>query len=315
MRLAAVVVTYNRLNYLKKAIQSTLAESVDLLVVVDNCSTDGTREWLYGLSDERVKLVLPDANVGGAGGFKLGFKAALELQHEPDWIVCFDDDAYPETGALDRFKETPPDSDSAAAAVFYPDGRICEMNRPSWNPFWHPKKLFQALLVLLKGQAREQFHIPHAAYYENRTIQVDASSFVGCFIKSAYVRQIGLPRGDLFIYGDDIIYTLMATKAGGKHLFLPHIRFVHDCQTFQNNEDVYKPLWKAYYTYRNGLLMYRLAAGRWYSLVFVLKICIWLGKVRKYDNKRLYLKLVYFALKDGIRRKTDRPHSQIRKLF
>ncbi len=57
MRLHTVFITYNRLEYTKRAIESYL-ETVTVpcsFVVVDNCSTDGTWEWLH----ENVALIIP----------------------------------------------------------------------------------------------------------------------------------------------------------------------------------------------------------------------------------------------------------------
>ena len=156
-----------------------------------------------------------------------------------------------------------------AAAVYLPDGQISEMNRPSRNPFWHLKEFFH---TALKG--RHGFHINNEDYQLNTPVEVDVSSFVGCFIRLSLIRdgKIGLPRSELFIYADDIIYMLEARKAGFRHLFVPMIAFIHDCQTLVNQQAVYRPLWKAYYTFRNGLELYRIASGLCYPLVLLVKI-------------------------------------------
>src|SRR5699024_4422232 len=74
--LVAVIVSYNRLDKLKTGLAATLEQRCDAVVVVNNCSTDGTGEWL----DEQVRahdhlaVVHAARNLGGAGGFELGFK-------------------------------------------------------------------------------------------------------------------------------------------------------------------------------------------------------------------------------------------------
>ncbi|WP_374328265.1 glycosyltransferase, partial [Paracoccus pantotrophus] len=52
--IAAVVVTFNRLAHLEKTLARLLAEPLDHVVVVENGSTDGTREWLAGQGDPRL---------------------------------------------------------------------------------------------------------------------------------------------------------------------------------------------------------------------------------------------------------------------
>lgn len=68
MNVVAVVVTYNRLELLKRNLSCLRRQTVPLttLVVVDNGSTDGTGVWLD--EQEDVKTI-HQTNVGGAGGF------------------------------------------------------------------------------------------------------------------------------------------------------------------------------------------------------------------------------------------------------
>ena len=180
------------------------------------------------------------------------------------------------------------------------------MNRPSYNPFWHPRKLLRTALGVFTGRARGAFHVTDSAYQGAEALPIDSSSFVGFFVRADWVRRLPLPEPGLFIYGDDVLYTLNLTKHGARHRFLPTVRFIHDCTTFQTARRGYHPLWKAYFTYRNGLLIYRMAAGVWFYPVALLKALLWLAAVRHYRNKRLYLRLWWQAVRDGIRQDLSR---------
>ena len=305
MNLTAVIVTHNRCQKLQHTLAATLAQPFSAIIVVDNASTDGTRAWLAGQHDPRLHLILSEQNSGGAGGFAQGMIAALN--YDPDWLVCYDDDAYPAPDALQQFTALDlGNTDSAAAAVYYPDGRLCEMNRPSYNPFWHPRKLLRTALGVFPGRARGAFHVTDSAYQGAEALPIDSSSFVGFFVRADWVRRLPLPEPGLFIYGDDVLYTLNLTKHGARHRFLPTVRFIHDCSTFQTARRGYHPLWKAYFTYRNGLLIYRMAAGVWFYPVALLKALLWLAAVRHYRNKRRYLRLWWQAVRDGIRQDLSR---------
>ena len=305
MNIAAVIVTHNRCQKLQHTLAATLAQPFSAIIVVDNASTDGTRAWLAGQHDPRLHLILSEQNSGGAGGFAQGMIAALN--YDPDWLVCYDDDAYPAPDALQQFTALDlGNTDSAAAAVYYPDGRLCEMNRPSYNPFWHPRKLLRTALGVFTGRARGAFHVTDSAYQGAEALPIDSSSFVGFFVRADWVRRLPLPEPGLFIYGDDVLYTLNLTKHGARHRFLPTVRFIHDCSTFQTARRGYHPLWKAYFTYRNGLLIYRMAAGVWFYPVALLKALLWLAAVRHYRNKRRYLRLWWQAVRDGIRQDLSR---------
>lgn len=317
--ITAILVTYNRLEKLKITVERTLAQdALDSLLILDNASSDGTRIWLDSLQDKRVIVHHNEENTGGAGGFSLGMQLALE-KTSSEWFVLYDDDAYPEENAFAKFRELTEEQnfDGAAAAVYYPDGTICEMNRPSWDPFRHPKKLRQTILSVLGiGKKREAFHVPNSAYQEQKSLSIDSSSFVGFFIKSEWVARLPPLNPDLFIYGDDMLYSLVFTKAGGKHLFLSTVKFNHACTVSKEDKnEFYVPMWKAYFAYRNGLILYRYVAGKWFYPISLLKMCQWLAAVRKYGNKKDYLKLWMSACRDGMIRNFEVNPLEIMKKY
>ncbi len=262
--------------------------------------------------DDILVVIHSDTNQGGAGGFHQGFRYATEELPEANWLVCFDDDAYPQGNIVDTFDalDIPDDVGSMAAAVYLPDGRISEMNRPSRNPFWHLKAFIGAFV-----SGRHGFHVSDEQYQHNAPIEIDASSFVGCFIRLSLIRDghIGLPRSELFIYADDIIYVLETRKAGFRHWFVPTISFIHDCQTLVNQRDVYHPLWKVYYTFRNRLEMYRIASGLFYPFILLIKIPKCFFTVRFYEKheRRQFLFITLKAVRDGVWRDYSKTHQQV----
>jgi GT2 family glycosyltransferase len=119
----AVIVTFNRLDVLKQTLHHTLEQPFYCVVVVNNSSTDGTREWLDEHGDPRLHRIHSEQNLGGAGGFHLGFEFAAQKLPEAEWLVAFDDDAYPQAGMLEIFNQldVPAGTGSLAAAVYLPD--------------------------------------------------------------------------------------------------------------------------------------------------------------------------------------------------
>lgn len=89
MNLHTVMVTHNRLELTKRAIDSYLS-TVDgpfSLMVVDNYSTDGTREWLLEEAPDPVRYVLLDENKYPGYATNRGWEAAPEgtvLLHRAD---------------------------------------------------------------------------------------------------------------------------------------------------------------------------------------------------------------------------------------
>lgn len=309
-RLVAVVVTHNRLDKLRVTLArllATPADDLDAVVVIDNASTDGTGAWLARIGDPRLVLHRDARNLGGAGGFELGMRLAAE-RFDPDWIVVMDDDARPEPGALAAFHALDTARwDAVAAAVYLPDGRICEMNRPSRNPFWHWRVFLRTLL----GGGRGGFHITPAAY-AGPGVAVDVASFVGLFVSRAAIGRAGYPDGRLFVYGDDGLFTLRLSRAGGRIGFEPAVRFEHDCSTFGGPERRLRPLWKVYYYHRNLLLLYRLAAGWLFWPALLVVVPKWFSRVRHHDGeRRVFLRLIGLAVLDGMRGRIGVDHARI----
>lgn len=306
-RLVAVVVTYNRLAQLKITVGRLLEcapDELSTVLVLDNASTDGTADWLASMkdTDPRLDVLRNHRNTGGAGGFERGMRHAVTA-YDPDWLVLMDDDGRPAPGVLGAFLASDRSgADAWAAAVYHPDDRICDMNRPSINPFWRRSVLFRTLL----GKGRNGFHIGSAEYNADEPCDVDGTSFVGFFISRAGVQRAGYPDGRLFLYGDDVLYTLGLREKGGRILFDPTLKFEHDFTTIDEADRRFRPIWKSYYHYRNLLMVYRLCSGPFFALVFPAAAGKWLLKARYHQGeRRIFVGLVLRALRDGLLSRTD----------
>ena len=305
---AAVIVTYNRLDKLRVTLERALELPFTQIVVVDNASTDGTSEWLDAQKDVRLRIIHESENCGGAGGFARGFDYTVRCT-DAEWLVCFDDDAYPEPDALKAFRALSLGHSvgAVAAAVYLPTGGISAMNRPGLNPFRSPRLLWSALF-----KRTGRFGIPDEAY-DAEPREVCYCSFVGLFLRCALVREvIGLPRSELFIYGDDSIYTLDIVRRGYTLLFVPSVRFVHDCGINFEQSRVFEPMWKAYYAFRNGLTFYRDLSGHYfYPIIMPMLMMSWLGSSRYYVDRRLFWRVAIAAISDGFRKDFSRSHQEV----
>lgn len=195
---AAIVVTFNRVEKLKTVLSSIEAQTtpVSTLFVIDNASTDGTAEYLRDLElAVPFEVVSMPVNGGGAGGFAEGMKRGYASGADHVWIM--DDDCYPQPTALESlvrgFDESVAELGGevpfACSVVEFTDGSICEMNNPV--PTWDWGRL------LVKGQ---------------RNVMVTACSFVSVLIPRWAMAEHGLPYRDYFIWFDDREYTLRLTR-------------------------------------------------------------------------------------------------------
>lgn len=313
VRLVALVVTHNRQDQLQRTVDRLLAEDLDVVFVVDNASTDGTADLLHAIADPRLHVLRLAQNGGGAGGFESGLRE-VQRRFDPDWCVLMDDDARPEPGTMRAFQSqakvlSDAGYEAVSAGVFYPDGHICEMNRPWRNPFWHLADFRQALFG-----GRAGFHVKDADYDLDQPMPIDGTSFVGFYISRKGLARGGLPDGRLFIYADDVIYTLKFVSAGGRICFAPWLRFEHDCTTYRRGERrIHSPIWKVYYAYRNALLAYRQASGPvFFWIVLAIVLVKWRLKARDAGADRAaYLRMYSLAVRDALRNNLSRSLTEV----
>ena len=188
MKIAAVIVTYNRKELLKQCIEQVLQqENADCdILVIDNHSTDGTGETLRPFLDAgRIDYYDTGSNLGGAGGFSLGIRRAAEKGYDRIWVM--DDDCMPEKDALAALLRAERDLNGCygflSSRVLWKDGTLCDMNLQR-----------ETLTRDLKG-------------FDRRLQRVVMASFVSLFLKRETVMELGLPIKEFFIWTDDWEYT------------------------------------------------------------------------------------------------------------
>lgn len=88
-----LIVTYNRLSDLKICVEAVRKQTYRgfNILVVNNGSTDGTKEWLARQTDI---ITINQENLGGAGGFYTGMKYMYDNGYE--WLIMMDDDGIPD---------------------------------------------------------------------------------------------------------------------------------------------------------------------------------------------------------------------------
>lgn len=76
MKLSVVVPVYNEKDTVEEIIRQIRQSSIDEIeiVMVDDCSTDGTREILKGLENVVDKVLYHDVNLGKGAALRTGFK-------------------------------------------------------------------------------------------------------------------------------------------------------------------------------------------------------------------------------------------------
>lgn len=302
MNTAVLLVTYNRVELLKRSISCILnqTEPFEHLVIVDNFSTDSTFEYLksfFNLSkvsslfnadicdsnifegvhnNIRVTIIRLLMNTGGSGGFYSGIKYIVENK-DVDWIWGMDDDAFCFPDALEKLN-------------------IATNEHHNVKAFWS------------NCNADDDFHL------DNKYKEMDTWMFVGFLISKQLIKSIGLPVSDYFIYHDDSEYSERIIRNGYKIIKVRDSIIEHGDISQRSSwsrvilgkkiDFPEMPDWKLYYFIRNYLLKNRYS-WRSFSIASLngIKLIIKLLLVKP---SKLYIAVIAFI--HGLINKKGRQH-------
>lgn len=196
LRIAAVLATRNRKEMALGCLQCLAAQSVlpEWVIVIDNASTDGTKEALRNLSDLPFVFERIDAgeNLGNAGGIERAMERAFSLGADAVWIL--DDDSWPEPEALEQLLDPQGPVGVRSSLVLEP-----EQDTPSWP--------FQFLDATGNWQLTTEFPQKPGWLRIRR-------SWLGVLITRKVRETVGRVRGDLFLRGEDEDYPRRIEAAG-----------------------------------------------------------------------------------------------------
>lgn len=227
MKIFVVVVTYNRLNCLKKVVAALGRQTsrFEQLVIVNNSSTDGTDIWLKSLVMDNL-IVLNQANLGGAGGFSTGVKYAYE--NGADWIWMMDDDVYPNADCLENILKWTSVSECIQPIRFTSDNKYVESESYLYPKFYHVYSPTN-----YKSFSNGKNFVP-----------VNVGCFEGMFISRRVVSKIGFPDSRFFIGGDDVVYGFAAS------FYTNPILIVSAKMMRERSSNVYPPVSSMYLYYQ-----------------------------------------------------------------
>ncbi len=246
MKFAGVVVTYNRKEDLLKNIINVLKQEkqFDKFFIIDNCSTDGTYEYLKEhkiFEYKNIKFITLKKNIGGAGGFYIGLKYAYKSGC--DFICLMDDDGRPLLNNTFSILFT-------TAENLY---------------IKHKKMMINSLVVCDDAQNKLSFGLGTMIMVKevkkrevNGLIEDLINPFNGTLITRELIDSIGFPNKDFFIRGDEVDYQCRAKKSGAYIATVTNSVYYHpyaELSPLKWKENIVYfgicPPWKGYYLVRN----------------------------------------------------------------
>jgi len=234
---AVVVVTHNRADLLARMLQGlgALDRAPDAVIVVDNASSDHTAQALSESTLPALQVITSDDNLGGAGGFHRGVKAAYEQGFDRIWLM--DDDVVPAPDCLTVLMA----QDEACLMAVREDTRGALVEKAAIR-----FDLTNPLRIKPKTAMVETTYGTRAAMPER--VEIEAVAFEGFLVRREVIEEIGLPDPSYFIFYDDVDFAVRAREAGHRIWAIRDAVLVRQLD-FDQQYDLEG--WKGYYMYRN----------------------------------------------------------------
>lgn len=205
MRLHAVVLNWNGGDDTLAALASL--EGIPV-VCVDNGSTDGSPDRIAERFPD-VDLIRTGVNLGFAGGNNVGIRRALA--RGADWVLLLNNDAVAEPGlaaALEAAAAARPDAGLLACKILFADGATVQYAGATFRP-----RLGYSGRVATTGP--------------DELRDVGRADGAALAASCAAIERVGLLDETLFLYVEDVDWSLRVRAAGFSIVFVPDARVRH----------------------------------------------------------------------------------------
>jgi hypothetical protein len=230
VNLVAVVLNWNGGDDTVAALESLAGVSA---ICVDNGSTDGS-DAVVAERLPAVELLRTGANLGFAGGNNVGIRRALE--RGADWVLLLNNDAVVEPGlprALEEAATARPDAGLLACKILFEDGATVQYAGASFNA-----RLGYSGRVEVDGA--------------DELRDVGRADGAALAVSRAALEQAGLLDETLFMYVEDVEWSLRVRRAGFAVVFVPDARVRHKGSTASGGRSSTANL---YYDTRNTIVV------------------------------------------------------------
>jgi len=240
-KVIVLILSYNGKHLLEESISTYLANDYlnFKVVVIDNGSSDGTKEWVEQHFPE-VFVLLTENNLGYSGGFNFGLEHAF-TQCQADYVLITNNDVKADPGVLTelvKVAETDPMIGFVTGKVYYYDkpDTLQTVGKHEDPVRWNGGHIGSREID--KGQ------------YDQVAERIFADDIFTLVSKKLYSETSGYDTTFLF-QGEEFDWQARGKKLGYKIFYTPHARIWHKESMTIGKRSAFK----AYYDARNPMLV------------------------------------------------------------
>lgn len=226
MQLSVIIVNYNVKYFLEQCLHSVQKACIGIdseIIVADNNSTDGSREYLQD-NFPTVKFIWNSDNIGFAKANNLALEKATGsfiLFLNPDTILA-EDSIEKCIQFFDQHKS------AGAIGIRMIDGSgnfLKESKRAFPSPLTSLFKLSGLTMLFPKSKIFARYHLGHLPENENHEVDVLAGAFM--MMPKRVLDETGNFDERFFMYGEDVDLSYRVQEAGYKNYYFAESTIIH----------------------------------------------------------------------------------------
>ncbi len=220
--LSVLIITRNRLEKLKRCIDSVLKNLTNTeIIVVDNDSNDGTKNYLKN-NRNAIKAIFLKENVGVASARNIGIKNCTT-----DFIMFLDDDAWVENldfEMIQKYFEINPKIGLIAPKILYPNGKTQE----SIRKFPNITALIWRGTGFYKLSPNVYWYKSYVEHDEKNIHEIDWSIGACQIIRRSIFNHVGLLDEKYFFGYEDADFCLRLKQLNSFSVYWPEAIIYHE---------------------------------------------------------------------------------------
>lgn len=224
MELSIIIVNYNSLQLLKPCLESVQQANETLsaeIIVVDNNSTDGSREFL---KNKYPLTIFNNQNTGFAKACNLGLH-----QSSGKYVLFLNPDTVVSKNSFQScisFFESHPDAGAVGVRMTDENEKFLKESKRGFpSPATAFYKLFGLSFLFPHSKIFANYYLGHLPEKENNPVDVLSGAFM--MIRKEVLEKTGPFDESFFMYGEDIDLSYRIVQAGYKNYYLGEITITH----------------------------------------------------------------------------------------
>ncbi len=226
MRLSVIIVNYNVKYFLEQCLYSVQRACANMeaeIIVVDNCSTDGSREFLRP-AFPAVNFIWNSSNEGFAKANNRAIAVA-----KGDYILFLNPDTLVPEDCFEKsiqFFQSQQKAGALGIKMIDGSGRFLKESKRAFpSPLTSLYKLSALSVLFHRLNTFARYDLGHLSADENHEVDVLAGAFM--MMPLNILKEIGNFDETFFMYGEDVDLSYRIQKAGYRNFYFAESCIIH----------------------------------------------------------------------------------------